>query len=155
MARKRGNIGGIPLGILVLGIAGAVAFLVHSQYLKRTAEIARGTEAADFSTLKGDPCPTLSREAYLAQQRLVKTAFIFNDEKFSRRYGHVTCDVVQSGPAAQRGYFTACQFTGPAVLEVVTRKGTFYFAPGVGQPATVSTPDGIPRCMTAGHFGKL
>jgi len=155
MARKRGNFGGIPLVVLVLGIAGAVAFLVHSQYLKRAAEIARGTEAADFSTLKGDPCPTLTREAYLALGQPVKTAFIFNDEKFSRRYGHVTCDVVESGPAAKQGYFTACQFTGPAVIEVVTRKGTYYFAPGVGLPATVSTPDGVARCMTAGHFGKL
>ncbi len=155
MARKRGNFGGIPLVVLVLGIAGAVAFLVHSQYLKRAAEIARGTEAAQFSTIKGLACPTLTREAYLARQRPVKTAFIFNDEKFSRRYGHVTCDVVQSGPASKQGYFTACQFTGPAVIEVVTRKGTFYFAPGAGQPVTVSTPDGVPRCVMDGHFGKL
>ena len=46
MARKRGNFGGIPLVVLVLGIAGAVAFLVHSQYLKRAAEI--GADAGGF-----------------------------------------------------------------------------------------------------------
>ena len=49
-------------------------------------------------------------------------------------------------------FIPVCQFSGPSLLTVTTAKGTFYFAPGTGKPATVMTRDGVPSCVLASNF---
>lgn len=135
-------IGAIVVGFVTVGI---------SSYLQREGLLAASTAVVRPETLVGEPCPSLTKAEYEARPTKAKQAFISNDIRYERRYGHVECSVIA---AADNGtaFVPVCQFTGPALLTVTTAKGTFYFAPGVGKPATVSTRDGVPSCALASNF---
>ena len=79
-----------------------------------------------------------------------KKAFVFNQIRFDRRFGHVDCNTVAIGQG--NAYAPVCQFSGPALLAVTTDKGRFFFAPGAGKPVTIITENGSPRCVMDGNF---
>jgi hypothetical protein len=59
---------------------------------------------------------------------------------------------VQEGGGTGLTHDQMCQFTSPSVLAVTTPKGTFYFNPGVGQPASLIIEHDQPRCILASRF---
>ena len=71
---------------------------------------------------------------------------------FARRFGHMSCAMITNDGGRGLGTFPVCQFTSPASLLVRTPRGEFYFAPGIGQPATVSVPPGLPQCVMNSNF---
>ena len=79
--------------------------------------------------------------------------FEYAKVSFGRALGHVSCaEIRYDGGRALFGGYPVCQFTSPAVLEVRTAQGEFYFLPGAGRRATVSTPHGKAECVMAGNF---
>ena len=91
-------------------------------------------------------CAVLTKDEYAARGAKAQHGFITNDIRYDRRYGHADCSIVKAGGAGN-DFVPVCQFSGPAQLVVTTGKGAFYFAPGVGRPATVATRDGVPTCV--------
>lgn len=149
MAKKKGLARTFPLmlgaavaiGVVAVGVAG---------YQKRAQALAAGAAAARLSEIDGPACPTLTAEEYAARGAQAKKAFVFDQIRFDRRYGHVDCNSVATGQGL--GYVPVCQFSGPALLVVTTAKGAFHFAPGAGKPTTVIVEDGAPRCIVDGKF---
>lgn len=134
--------GAIVIGMIAVGV---------TSYMKRSGDLAASTAEVRPETLVGEPCPVLTAEEYAARPVKAKQGFTSNDIRYERRFGHVECSVI----AAKKGatdFVPVCQFTGPSLLTVTTGKGTFYFAPGTGKPATVMTQDGVPTCVLASNF---
>ena len=146
MARKKWGLARIfPLMLVGAIVVGAVAVGVTS-HMKRTGLLAASTAKVQPETLVGEPCPVLTREEYEARGSKAKQAFITNDIRYDRRYGHADCSIIKAGGAGN-DFVPVCQFSGPAQVVVTTAKGAFHFAPGVGRPATVATRDGVPTCV--------
>jgi hypothetical protein len=148
--RKWGLAKTFPLmlgGAIVVGVIGVGV----TSYMDRAGLLAASTAEVRPETLVGEPCPVLTPEAYAARPVKAKQGFSSNDIRYERRFGHVECSVI----AARKGatdFIPVCQFSGPSLLTVTTAKGTFYFAPGTGKPATVMTRDGVPSCVLASNF---
>jgi hypothetical protein len=136
-------------GILLIGIGGSV---LH--FLWPTITANRETAVADAKawTIQGPPCPSLTRDAFQAQNLKPRRSFDYREVKLARAYGHVECRQIKNGGGQGLGSHTVCQFTSPAVLQVTTSKGDFFFLPGIGKPATVSIEQGVARCVLAGDY---
>jgi hypothetical protein len=117
-----------------------------------TGSLLKNRREAIASTIDGPPCPTLSRASYEAQPVKALKAIEYGGVVLARHAGHVNCSPVTYDGGRGFGTFPVRQFTSPGVLKVTTRKGAFFFAPGVGQAATVSAPRGVARCVLASKF---
>ncbi|HEY9235463.1 MULTISPECIES: hypothetical protein [Phenylobacterium] len=137
---------------LMLGAAVLVGVVVVglSSYQRRAVALEASTKAANLAAIDGPPCPSLTAAEFDAKPIKPKKAFVFNEVRYDRRFGHVDCNTVAVGRG--NAYEPVCQFSSPALLAVTTRKGQFFFAPGVGKPVTIITQDGTPRCVMDGNF---
>ena len=146
--KTRRNIPFVPLALVVAGLLLAGTRLMYWREV-RTVVAAQTRQM----TLGGQPCPGLTRQAFVDGHMAASLVFDFGDVRFARRFGHVDCSMV-----AERGgagaFYPVCDFTGPAVLVVTTKKGEVYFAPGVGNGATVSVAHDQPRCFMGSKFRK-
>lgn len=152
-APRRRLRGGLPWFVTAGGIALAVGAVIATEVLRRQHEIAEATAASQAALVDGPPCPTLTPAAFAASKLQPKKAFIFNEIRFARRYGHADCSTLADPVRKGGAFIPVCQFTSPAVISVTTHKGEFYFEPGVGRSATVFVPDTGPRCVLAAKFG--
>jgi hypothetical protein len=130
-------IGAVVVGVIVLAVG---------NHLRRATIIEQSTASLPTGALEGEPCAVLTKAEYEARGAKATHAFITNDIRYERRYGHADCSIVKAGGAGN-DFVPVCQFSGPALVVVTTDKGAFYFAPGVGHPATVATRDGMPSCV--------
>ena len=137
-------------------IAGAVLTVAIGTAWELASEhqaIARSTADARLSAIVGPACPRVSAAAFqsavTAQGRGLRYSFHFNGDIFSRSFGDGDCGVAAAKGSLGLGTYDVCEFTSPGVLAVKTSRGQFYFLPGLGQKATVMTPNGIARCVMA------
>lgn len=138
--------------VLAVAALAALAFpvwLLGGAYLKDRAEAV--TLAREWS-VEGRACPSLTRAEFERQGLKASKGLHYEGVEFWRQFGHVSCSPIRHDAGAGWGAYAVCQFTSPNVLRVTTRKGEWYFAPGLGQPATVSTPRGHARCVLASNF---
>jgi len=115
-------------------------------------QVAQSDVQTNVAGIVGPPCPALTRAGFertLTLQGPIKYVFEFNGAQFGRYFGHADCSVAASKTGLGLGSYPVCQFTSPALLEVKTPRGEFYFQPPIGQKATVLTPDGQARCVMA------
>jgi hypothetical protein len=111
----------------------------------------KAQSAADqYWKVAGPPCPTLTAPAYAAQPMRLNQAFRMESIVFARAYGYSSCGELPAKGGLEA--LVVCEFTNPGVLAVTTPAGAFYFAPGLGRPATVSVGSGTPRCVTASNY---
>jgi hypothetical protein len=135
----------------VLVITLAVAFFAWNAWRGRNVDIAT---AQDWD-IQGAPCPQLTQAAWTAQRQRVSKVFDYDGVKLGRWSGDASCsDVHAKGGKAAFAIDKVCQFTNPMALSVVSPAGTFYFLPGVGQPATVVIHRDLPRCVLASKFTR-
>lgn len=134
---------------LLLVFALSVAVSLPKFFKDRQAAIA---DAREWSVV-GQRCPSVTEIQFRASPYKPTRVFEYAKVTFGRALGHVSCaEIRYDGGRGLFGGYPVCQFTGPAVLEVRTAQGEFYFLPGVGRRATVSTPHGKAECVMAGNF---
>jgi hypothetical protein len=128
---------------LMIGVPIVLAAIGLDWYLQRQYAIA----VAQAWTIAGPPCPSVSRDGYLAAPAgPASHAFQYNDVVFARAYGHVSCNEIKTDGGRGWATFPVCQFTSPEVLKVTTERGDSFFVVG-SRPATVSVRDGQPACV--------
>lgn len=130
------------VGAVWLGTAGAAALNVRKQ------EAADAQEAARWS-VAGEPCPTITEQAYDAAPLSVSETRFYG-MRFERRVGHVMCTRVVA--AGHKDKQPVCQFTGPVFLRAEAAGQHAYFAPGQGKAARVAMVDGKLRCAVVPKF---
>jgi hypothetical protein len=138
----------------VFALAGGLAVAL-SLYVFGGAYLKDRNEALALArewTIEGPPCPGLTREAFEAKGFKAPKSLDYSGITVSRQFGHVNCSYLRYGEGWGLGTYVVCQFTSPNVLRVETAKGEWYFAPGMGQPATISTPHDEARCVMASKF---
>ncbi len=139
----------ITMASAVLVFLGFAVWLYGGSYLRqRDFAVSRAAEAK----VDGPPCPAITKAAFEARRRPKFKATLYEDVVFGRQYGHLDCRALRYGGGWSTRTYPACQFTGPGLLQVTTSKGEWFYAPGVGQPATVAVPRGQARCVMASNF---
>jgi hypothetical protein len=135
------------VGAVVVITAGAALLTV--QFVKdRNAHIA----TAKAWDIQGPPCPALSEAEFTAKRYTALKTFDYDGIAIGRAAGDASCsDVKDSGG---KGFLNdkVCQFTSPATLTVTSKAGSFFFVPGVGQPASLVIHHDTPRCVMASNF---
>ena len=124
------------------------AYLFLGGFLKHRGEAMTRAEAARVS---GPPCPTLDEAQFQRAGYRGLKGVDYMGAVFMRQYGHVECSSVPDDFLALRAH-PVCQFTSPNVLAVTTKRGTSYYAPGVGHPATVVARGDEVQCVMASNF---
>jgi hypothetical protein len=135
------------LTVAVLAYSG---WFLTSNYRKLVAE--RVADAKAWR-IDGPPCPASDRATLLdGRHKKGLRRFDYEDVTFIRRFGHVSCAPIYEQGGKSDRFYPVCQFTSPDDLLIRTKKGEWYFKPGPGQAATVSTQGGEARCVLASKF---
>jgi hypothetical protein len=132
----------IVVGFAALALLVAVVMVVSG--------LRAQSEADRYWKVAGPPCPSLTRQAFQAQPIKTSQSFRMESVVFARAYGYSSCGELPAKGGLQA--LVVCEFTNPGVLAVTTAAGEFYFAPGIGGPATVSAADGPPSCVMASNY---
>ena len=135
-------------GVLVVTLG--TGFFAWNAWRGRHVDIATAREW----DVKGPPCPQLTPAQWTASRQQARHVFDYDGIKLGRWSGDASCSDVHSKGGTGFGIDRICQFTNPTALSVVTRAGTFYFLPDVGQPATVVIHKDVPRCVLASKFTR-
>jgi hypothetical protein len=150
--RERG-LGRLVPRLVIIGALATLAVGTAWELLSERHTIAQSTANANLAAIAGPPCPAVSAAAFQsalqAQGLALKYVFDFNGDTFGRAIGDGECDVAAAKGGGGLASYNVCQFTGPAVLYVKTGRGAFFFTPGVGHKATVTTEGGVARCVLA------
>lgn len=139
----------VPRWVWVLAVLAPAASAVwyathHLSELQRT-KIAEATAWK----IEGPACPPLAPAEFLKGRKRAPRYFAYEGVRFYRRSGYVDCAAIYYDGGRSDRFYPVCQFTSPGQVMVRTKKGEWYFDPGVGQPATVSTPHDEARCVMA------
>ena len=136
------------IGTVAVIAAGTAYFSID--YLRtRDAHVA----TAKAWDIKGPPCPQLTAAEWTAQRQIAPKTFDYDGTTLGRVAGDASCsDVKADGGTSVLVTDKVCQFTSPAALTVTSPAGTFYYAPGAGQPATIHIHKDRPACVMASKF---
>jgi acyl CoA:acetate/3-ketoacid CoA transferase beta subunit len=137
---------------VLLGMAVALTIGIYSWRHNNAVLAVENAQLRKAYVIDGPPCPTLSPAQYAALTLKPNKSFIFREVTFARRFGHADCGVLGALNPKDRGGVATCHFSGPAVLRVTTARGTSYFQPGIGYPATIFASDTSVRCVLASNF---
>jgi hypothetical protein len=128
------TIGGYAFTATAIALAGALGLLGLQNQRDEQA----------YWDVQGSPCPVLTGSAFAAQTMRPDQAYDYDGVTFTRAFGWMIC--------GQQRARRICQFTNPGIVKVTTGKHDVYFAPGIGQPATVSEQNSQARCVTGANF---
>jgi hypothetical protein len=130
-------------------ILGAIALLVVGSLTVRYVKIHQGrVDDAKAWAIDGPPCPQISEAELLATPQGLRRSD-YGEVTFERSKGEIECATIYVDGGKGDANYPVCQFDRPSVLRIRTAKGEWRFRPGPGHPATVSTRDGIARCVLA------
>ena len=150
--RRRARLTPAQKLVIAAAIAATVALPV---YVYRGAYLRDREEALTLArewAISGPPCPSLSRAEFEARGLKVTRGLVYEDAIFYREFGHISCTGLRHASGWSQRLYPVCQFTSPKALRVTSGDRDWYFAPGPGQPATVSVRDGQARCVLAANF---
>jgi hypothetical protein len=149
MAISQGRRFGLSHAIGAAVVITAGAGLVTFQAVKdRKAAVA----VAKAWDIKGATCPSMTAADFTAKRYTALKTFLYDDVTIGRTAGDASCSDVKDSGGKGFGTDKVCQFTSPATLTVTIGKASYYFVPGVGQPATLIIHRGAPRCVMASKF---
>lgn len=101
-------------------------------------------------TAEGPPCP-LARTIATPPHRPLR-AFDYQGASFAWRSGYVSCVALSEGLELRAATYGVCQFDKSALIGVTAGGRTVFYAPGVGQRATVQVRGGAPSCTVGGWY---
>jgi hypothetical protein len=145
-ALRRFGIAHVIGAVVVTGVVIAGAALEIAK--DRNANIA----TAKAWDIQGPPCPTLTPAQWTAAHQAAPKSFDFDGTTLARWSGDASCADVHDKGGKGFGVDKVCQFANPLVIRVTSPAGTFYFNPGIAQPATVTIHKNVPRCVMASKF---
>jgi hypothetical protein len=146
-----GRVRGVALVHVIVAVIGLgiATWIVTVTYVKdRTAHIA----TAKAWDIQGPPCPALTAAEWTAGHYRAEKVFDYDGVAIGRHAGNASCSDVHTDGGAGLGVKKVCQFTSPAVLTVISKKGAFYFVPGIGQLASLIIEKDAPTCVMASHY---
>src|SRR3569623_3437467 len=136
-------------------VSGAVVVLTAGIGLV-TFQLVRDRDAniatAKAWDIKGPPCPLLSQAEFQAKRYTALKTFDYDGTTIGRTAGDASCSDVKSGGGKGFSKEKVCQFTSPAPMNVASKAGSWFFVPGVGQPATIAIHHDVPKCVMASKF---
>jgi hypothetical protein len=135
------------IGAVVVATA-AAGLIAYNVVRERGANVA----TARAWDIKGPPCAALTVADWTARRYKAEKHFDYDGVDIGRHAGDASCSDVKDRGGTGFGTIRVCQFTSPAVLTLTSRKGAFYFVPGVGQPASLIIEDDTPRCVMASNY---
>jgi hypothetical protein len=138
----------LPLALAVVCFVALAAWMFGGAFIK---ERERSIAASAAAHAGAPACPTLTAGEFEAAHHRRLQGVQYLNGTFVRQHGPVECVTAADRKGPLKTY-AVCAFTSPSVLKVTTAKGDWYFAPGVGQPATVSTAGDVARCVLASDF---
>lgn len=139
----------LTIGVAALIFLGFAGWLYGGDYLRqRNLAFGRAAEAE----VAGPPCPQLTEAEFTARKLKAPKATNYENVVFARQFGHLDCRALRYGAGWGTETYPVCQFTSPNVVTVTTDKGRWFFAPGMGKPATVAVPRGEARCVMDSNF---
>jgi hypothetical protein len=101
---------------------------------------------AEAWLVPGPPCRAIARRDYIAFGTRVSSVFYIDGVRFARGYGYAKCDNIQLAAAHTSEGIPVCQFNDPAIVEVTTGIGDFFYMTG-SSPSTISVVRGQPSCV--------
>ena len=147
---RRSRAGKSPLvSPMAIGVVLVVLAVIGAGWAWHRHTIYEDTQAL---TITGAACPTITRQAYLASDIPASHVFIYDDVRFARADGMVSCDEIADHGGHGFGRLPICQFNSPTVLEVITARGEFFYATQA-KPATVTVDHGSPSCVLNARLG--
>jgi len=126
----------------ILGLTIALATIPLALAGQRYAATAK----ARAWTSLAPPCPAVSSQVHLALGAPLSDVFDFSGARFARAYGYANCGMITNDRVLGLGLVPICQFNNPTAIEVITRRGRFFFATG-NRPATILLTQGQPHCV--------
>jgi hypothetical protein len=150
--RRKGRRTALPLSAVAAAVTVTALIAGVAEHGAMAKKRALNIEAAREWTVSGPPCPAVTARQFVQRGLKAPQAFEYDDVVIGRQFGHVSCGALAYDGGRSLSSYPVCQFTGPGVLRVRTRKGEFFFEPGPGKPATISIPHGVPACVLASHF---
>jgi hypothetical protein len=139
---------GVVWGLAALGVAGAGALVWVGRQKLDDVRQTRTAQARAWD-IRGPACPTMAKDAFLIGRHKSPRKFEYQGVSFYRHAGYADCASIYMDGGRSDRFYPVCQFTSPIQLMIRTRKGDWYFEPGPGRQATVSTANDIPRCVLA------
>lgn len=133
----------------IIGGGAAVAIIVAAVLIIWRSSTQTDTQEATAWSPAGPPCPAISAADWKALAIEKPLPFGYESLKGEVENLDVSCNVIDRDGGKPTPPFPVCQFRAPFAIHVATAKGDAYFKPGVGQPATVSLPGGVARCVMA------
>jgi hypothetical protein len=129
---------------VVVGAAAVAAYFAAGALL----DAQKHRAYASAWTIDGPPCPRISQAAYRTLAIRQPQPFAFEGIRGVRAHGDVSCSVIDEYQGRAVAEFPVCELTSPFVVAVKAADGgVAYFEPGVGQPATLSLPNGRLGCV--------
>lgn len=140
--------------VVLWGLIGAAVATVAVWQTHSFLSLQRGRiDDAKAWTITGPPCPTEAKDVFLQPHKKGPKRVDYEDVTIFRRFGHISCAPIYENGGRGRRFYPVCQFTGPGELLVRDGKGREWtFAPGPGQPATISMESGQAHCVMASKF---
>ncbi|MBL8772630.1 MAG: hypothetical protein JNK30_14705 [Phenylobacterium sp.] len=126
------------IAVLVVGGLGARYLRIHQMRV----------DDAKAWAIEGPPCPQITEAELLAAPRGLRRSD-YGEVSFERSKGEMECATIFVDGGRGDASYPVCQFDRPSDLRVRTARGEWRFRPGPGRPATVSTRDGVARCVLA------
>jgi hypothetical protein len=114
--------------------------------------VAQRVADAQAWRIDGPPCPNITQAQFLGVHHKPPRRFEFEGVVFFRRHGHADCAAIRDRGGRGDHRHAVCQFTSPGDLLIRTPAGDWFFRPGPGQPATVSTSGPRPACVMNAKF---
>jgi len=136
----------------VVAAAMVIATVPHQALHLYEKQVRTAAAENAYWTVSGPPCAPMSRQAFEALAfRPEVHGFNFQDVNFAYAFGDAECREYGD----RRSNYRRCMFTSPGVIRVRLNGADAFYAPGIGQPATVSVVDSKLSCVLASHFTAI
>jgi hypothetical protein len=130
----------------------AAATIPHPPMHLYEKQVRSPAQEEAYWAVKGTPCVPMNRQAFenSAFEPSIH-GFNFQDVNFAYAFGDAEC----RNYGTSLSNYRRCMFTSPAVIGVRLNGSDTFYAPGIGQPATVTIQDGKISCVLASHFTAI
>jgi hypothetical protein len=142
-----------PFPILPVAIAGGVIVAGALAYVITTANTAQKVAEAAQWTAAGEPCLTLTKAEFDAQNIALTYSFDYQGMTVARAFGQAECTDIHDDGGKGGATHSVCVFTAPGVVKATVDGQDHYFQAKFAKPVTLAYEDGKFSCVLAKPAG--